>query len=301
MNTQEFKDKILLPSLEIIKHDSKIKKFYFFPGIISVSFLSITLVYQAIYTYIVLLGRKEDALEVLLGLFHSEYIIYILIWGLVAFIIYVLMVPVFEWALIRYIHQKDSWNASRGDSLWFGIYRFAPLFEFNNMVSIFKFVSILNAFLFILRFVGMEYFWTLSVFFLIAFIFSIFIGIFTAYARYEIILWNKWAFEAIGSSARLALLNIKTTLRLYVFMFIMNLKVILNFLVFLGFPLIWVSIAGLISSQIFNVIAFIILWIVFILFIVILGYLNAVLDVFRTTIWYRAYKEWQKNIPKDVE
>jgi len=237
----------------------------------------------------------------LLGIFHSQYIVYILVWWLIAFGIYVLMVPVFEWALIRYIYQKDSGEASRGDSLWFWIYRFAPLFEFNNMVSIFKFVSILNAFLFILRFVGMEYLWTLSICFLIAFIFSIFIGIFTAYARYEIILWNKWAFEAIGSSSRLALLNIKTTLRLYVFMFVMNLKVIINFIVFLGFPLIWISIASLISSQIFNYIAFFVLWVVFIIFIIMLGYLNAVLDVFRTTIWYRAYKEWLKNLPKDSE
>ena len=296
MNRNEFTQNILLPSLELIKNDSKIKKFYFFPWILSVIFLSVTLVYQVIYTYVVLLGRREEALEVMLSLFHSQYITELLIISGIFFIFYIILLPIFEGALIRYIDMRSNWDASRSDSIWFWIYRFAPLFEFNNIFNLFKFVSILNGFLFTLRFLGIEYLWILSLFFSIAFLLSIVLGIFTAYARFEIVLWNKWAMESVASSSRLALLNIKTTLKLYVLMFIMNLRVILNFVVFLVFPLLWIFIAGLITSQIFSIIAFIVLWILFIFFVVALAYLSAVLDVFRTQIWYRAYREWQKNM-----
>lgn len=296
MNRLEFTQNILMPSLELIKNDSKIKKFYFFPGLLSVVFLSVTLVYQVIYTYVVLLGRREEALEMMLGLFHSEYIVELLITAWVFFIFYILLLPVFEWALIRYIDQKNSWEASRSDSIGFWIYRFAPLFEFNNIFSLFKFASILNGFLFSLRFLGVEYIASLSVIFFVAFLLSVILWVFIAYARFEIVLGNKGAFEAVWSSSKIALLNIKTTLKLYVLMFIMNLRVILNFVVFLVFPLLWIFIAGLITSQIFSIIAFTILGILFVFFVIALGYLSAVLDVFRTMIWYRAYLEWKKNL-----
>jgi len=296
MNKNEFTRDILIPSLELIKHDSKVKKFYFFPWLLSVIFLSVTLVYQCVYTYVVLLGKREEALEMMLWLFHSQYIVELLIASGIFFIFYILLLPVFEWALIRYIDQRNSWEASRSDSIGFGVYRFAPLFEFNNIFNLFKFVSILNAFLFSLRFLGIEYLWFLSIAFFIAFLLSIILGIFIAYARFEIILANKGAFEAVWSSSRIALLNIKTTLKLYVLMFIMNLRVILNFIVFLVFPLLWIFIAGLITSQVFSIIAFTVLGILFLFFVIALWYLSAVLDVFRTQIWYRAYKEWLKNV-----
>ncbi len=101
----------------------------------------------------------------------------------------------------------------------------------------FKLTSILNGFLFTLRFLGLDYISILFIIFSIAFFFSIFLNILIAYAKYEIILENKSVFEAIGVSSQIALLNIKTTLKLYFFMFIMNIKVILNFIVFLIFPL----------------------------------------------------------------
>lgn len=295
MNKKEFTDTILLPSLELIKHDSKIKKFYFFPWLLSVIFLSVSLVYQVLYTYIVLLWKREEALELMLWFFHTEYIIQLLVASGIFILFYIFLIPIFEWALIRYIDQRNSWEASRSDSIGFWIYRFAPLFEFNNIFNLFKFASILNGFLFSLRFLGFEYLWALTIFFSIALIFSVVLGVFTAYARFEIILWNKWAFESVSSSAQIALLNIKTTLKLYVLMFIMNLRVILNFVVFLVFPLVWIFIAGLITSQVFSIIAFIVLGFLFVFFVIALWYLSAVLDVFRTEIWYRAYKEGLKN------
>jgi hypothetical protein len=157
-------------------------------------------------------------------------------------------------------------------------------------------MSILNWFLFALRFLWIEYISLLWIIFTIAFLFSIVINILTAYARYEIVLENKWVFEAIWVSSQLALLNIKTTIKLYILMFIVNLKVILNFTVFLIFPVISAFIIGFISSQIFITITFIILWGMFLFLIVLLWYMASVLEVFTTSIWYNAYREWKAKL-----
>lgn len=292
-----FNKNILLPSLDIIRNDHRIKRFYFFPGLLSVVFLSVLLLYQAVYTYVILLGRKEEALEVILQFFHNEYLSQMLIIALIFIVFYVIFIPIFEWALIQYINNKnEQWSASRSDSMWVGIFRFYALFEFNNIFNMFKFISIINGYLFSLRFLGLEYVNSLSIFFVIAFIFSIIVNIVVAYARYEIVLHKKWVFEAIGVSSQISLINIKTTLKLYILMFIMNIKVMLNFIIFLVFPLFAIFITGFLTSSIFTTIALFILALVFIFLLLILGYMTAVLDIFTTAIWYHAYKEWKGKL-----
>ncbi len=292
----QFTQRILTPALELIKSDSRIKRFYFFPGLLSVIFFSVLLTYQVIYTYSVLLGKKEAVFEVILNFFHSQYITQALIASGIFLICYIILVPIFEWALIRYIDKAQNEDASRSDSLWHGIMRFAPLFEFNNIFNMFKFMSIVNGYLFALRFLWLEYISFLSITFTIAFLFSIVLNILISYARYEIVLENKWVFEAIGVSSQIALLNIKTTLRLYVLMFIMNIKVVVNFVIFLIFPIISAFIVGFVSSQTFLAITFLVLWGIFIFLLIILWYLAWVLEVFTTAIWYNAYIEWKEKL-----
>lgn len=293
---ESFTRNILNPTLKLIKEDIRVKRFYFFPWLLSVLFISVLLVYQVVYTYSVLLWKEDVTFELILNLFHSAYITQMLIAAGVFIICYILLVPVFEGWLIKYIDTSITSRASRSDSIWHGILRFAPLFEFNNIFNMFKLMSIINWFLFSVRFLGIEYIYLLSVIFFIAFLFSIVINILTAYATYEIVLENKWVFEAIGTSSQLAMVNIKTTIKLYILMFVMNLKVIINFAVFLIFPILWGFIIGFLSSQIFITITFIVLWVMFVSLILLLWYIASVLEVFTTSIWYNAYREWKHKL-----
>ncbi|MDA9129255.1 hypothetical protein N9J72_02140 [Candidatus Gracilibacteria bacterium] len=291
-----FKQNILAPSLEIIRDDSKIKKFYFFPGLFSVVFLGVLFLYQVAYTYVVLLGREEEAFSIILSYFHSEYLTLYIIIAVVFVIFYLILIPIFEGALIQYIDSRKDGKASRSDALGVGIFRFYALFEFNNIFNMFKFISIVNGFLFSLRFLGIEYLTGLAIFFVVAFLFSFIVNIVVAYARYEIVLQKKGTFEAIGVSSQISLLNIKTTLKLYFLMFIMNIKVMINFLLFLVFPLFAVFVTGFLTSTIFTTIALFVLGIVFLFLLLVLGYMAAVLDIFTTAIWYHAYKEGKAKL-----
>jgi hypothetical protein len=57
-------ERIILPAWKLVSNDSKIKKFYLFPSLLSTIFLTALLVYQSIYTYFVVL-KKETTTEVI--------------------------------------------------------------------------------------------------------------------------------------------------------------------------------------------------------------------------------------------
>ena len=262
-------------------------------------FLSLILTYQWIYTYIELLWNKDEALMMLLDFFHSDYLTPVIIGWVITFLSYIIIMPVFEGALIRYINQRKKDWASCSESLWVGMFRFYPLFEFNSIVSIFKFITLINAYLFTLRLLWLEYFFVINIFFTVVFLFSCLINILLAYARFEIVLENKSTFEAIWVSTQISLIHLKTTVKLYFMMFLVNMRVILNFILFIIFPLLAVTITSLVGSLIFTTILLVILGWVFLLFLLALWYLAGVLEIFTKSMWYKSYligKEKLSNI-----
>jgi len=66
---------------------------------------------------VVLLGRKDEAFEIVLSYFHSEYLTFVLIACAIFVVFYIILVPVFEGALIQYIDNRERGEASRSDSL----------------------------------------------------------------------------------------------------------------------------------------------------------------------------------------
>jgi len=295
------KEKIMLPAWEIIKDDTKIKTFYILPWLLSILFLTILLVYQSIYTYVELFWNKEAALEIILKFFHSQYIIETVVSIVIFLIIYFILTPIFEGWLIKYIELKDkNTDITKSETFWHWLYNFFPLFEFNNMFSEFKIISIINWFLFMLRFFWIEYLKILIYVFLILLFLAIILNILFSYSKYIIVLEKKWVFESIWISSKITLFNLTRTIKLYFLMLFLNMRVIFNFIVFLSFPLIIVIAIWLISSKIFLIMAIFILSILFILFIAALWYLTAVLEVFTTAIWYYAYKEGKARLEEDL-
>ncbi|MDP5039226.1 MAG: hypothetical protein NWP80_02165 [Candidatus Gracilibacteria bacterium] len=294
-------ENIIQKSWDLVQSDSKIKNFYFFPGVISIIFLTYILVYQVLYTYVTLFNQEDKALQVFLDVIHSNYITEIVIGSVIFLIIYIFMMPIFEGTLISYISKKsDDEYVSISESFGNGIYKFFPLFEYSNIFSQFKFITLLNAYLFCFRFIGLEYVSILNYSFLFLLIISTIINIMFVYSKYEILLKNKKALEAITESTKISILTIASTTKLYFFMFLLNLRVIINFLVFLIFPLLIIFALSYITTKIFMIITIIFLSIIFLILIIFLGYLGGVLDVFKTSIWYHAYIEGKKRI-KEVE
>lgn len=293
------KNNIIQKAWDIILKDTKIKKFYFIPWTIWIIFLTIILIYQTIYTYVELFNKKDKILVIILNIFHSWYLTEIIIIWIVFLILHIIIMPIFEWWLIWYLHKKNENpdnEISISDSIWNWLYRFLPFFEYSNIVSEFKFISVINIYLFCLRFIWIEYFWLINYIFVFLLILSTIINILFAYSRFEIMLNNKKALESISESVKITILNLITTSKIYFFLFLVNIRIIINFLVFLFFPVIIIIAITYITSKIFLLITLIILSIIFIFFIIILWYLWWVFDIFKISIRYYAYIEWKKKL-----
>lgn len=298
----DFKRDIVIPAREVIRSDIKIKRFYFIPWLVSIIALTTILLYQSLYTYVVIFHKKEQAFELILKFFHSDYIVEIIIWVAIFLIIYIFIIPIFEWWLIKYLDEKRNWNNVWSlDAIWFWVCRFLPLFEYNNIFSEFKYISVLNIYLFLIRFVWIEYIKYITYAVFVLFFLSTFINIFFTYSKYEIILKNKWVFKSIAVSTKISILNLKNTIKLYFLMFLINIRVLINFLIFLFFPILMAVTVSYFTTKIFLTIAIIFIVLMFIFFLLVIWYLTAVLDVFKTSIWYYAYINGRKVAEDEID
>ena len=163
-----------------------------------------------------------------------------------------------------------------------------------------KLLSITNAYLFCLRFVGVEYIVFLNHIFLCVFLLGVLIHIFFAYSKYYMVIENKKFFVALGESAKIALLNFGTTFKIYVLILLLNIRVILNFLLFLFIPLCVGLALSFITVQIFQWLAISIIALLFLLLVFFTGYVSGVVELFTKSLWYHAYKEG-KNIKDQIK
>lgn len=294
---QNYKERIIQPAWELTRLQKNVKKMNFFGWLLSVVFLTFLLTYQTIYTYVIMFGKRDKALELIIDFFESKYIVEVLIfWGIFIFF-YIFLVPIIDAALIKHIDsiykkQEDSISESIG----FWTYKFFVIFEYNNLFNTFKFISVVNGFLFLVRFLWVEYIWILLYVFTWLFFIATLVNVFLSYAKYEIILKNKKVFESIGASARITLMNLGLTLKIYSLMFILNMRVFLNFIIFLAFPIAIASALTYLSSQLYIYISISLLSVIFVWFILLLAHMASVLEIFKVSVWYLTYKEWSKKL-----
>lgn len=295
--TNFLREKIIIPTWEMVKEDSNWKKFYFLPWVLSIIFLTTILVYQVIYTYVKIFQNEDGKiLKIILNFLETKIGLEIAIWLVIFIILYFIFVPIFDAWLIKYIDKKSKWEEmSKTDAFWRWLYKFLQIFEYNNLFSPFKFLSIVNWYLFIIRFIWIDYFEITTYIFSILLIFWIIINILFSYSKFFIVLEDKNVFQAIWESTKLAILNPKNTIKLFFIVFLLNIRVIINFLIFLAFPIVIVSAISYISIKFLLILTLIILISIFIFLIILMWYLTAVLEVFNTAIWYNAYIYWKKN------
>lgn len=291
-SSEELSQKVILPARVLVRDDTKIKRYYFFPGLLSVIFLTGLLTYQTIYTYVVLWNNQDYVLEKILYLLESEYLIEVIVAFVVFLLLYFLLVPIFEWGLIKYIDAKNKWEPIwSSEAFWQWVTKFLPFFEYWNIFSEFKLMTILNFYLFTIRFVWIEYIKPITIVYLVLFFLTAILNILFVYAKYAIILNNKKVMWAIWESCKIVLLSLKKTIRLFFMLFFFNFRVIINILIFLFFPILIVAAIWYISSKFVMLVTVTILLSIFVVFIIWAWYLTSVLDVFKTAVWYYAYED----------
>ena len=260
-------------------------------GLISFSLVRI---YSVVY-YInnLLLQKYESGLDLsdaLLYLIDSigmgKQLILLVVVIILIVIGYLWLYPIAQSGVVFALEKKEK---SAFSSFVKGGSRFFPMLEYNGLsisFGIFVFLTVL------LRLFIMDILWSgliivlISIWWLAVF-FALF---FWPYARILIVLEGISVFDAIKRSVVLTFSNLALTFQLVIFEVILLLRFILNALLVIGVPLLFIYLAFALNIIQYSIVETII-WVITILLIIFLAYINSLIETFFLTYWYTAYQK----------
>jgi len=292
------KHNIVIPSYELAHNATLIKKFNFFPSLLSTLYLSVIVLYQTAFSYIYIFQKKDEFFSVIINIAHQAYFIEVIIWVAIWFLLYILIQPIAEWWMAQLIDAYSKKEASRyKTSHWVTqwLLNFLPLFEYHNFMWLFRLLSIITFYFLLLRIFWQDYAFIISIIAFCYILFSIVINLFFAYAKFFIIFEKKHVFEAISLSTRMSLNNIEITWKLYYTLFLVYIRVILTIIIFIVFPLIFSTLFAYVTTQLFFWVWVTVLAVIFWGFLIFITHLNSVLEIFVESLWYNAYIENRKD------
>lgn len=197
-------------------------------------------------------------------------------------------------ALIAKANSGTINDRPYSNALSVGLKNFLPIFEAQNLMALFKLLSIITFYIFLLRIMGSTYLWPITIMMSVYLIFAFFLNMLFAYTKYFIVFEDKKAFEAMGLSVGMAIENIEVTFRLYFTLILVYVRTLLTVIALIVFPFIISGILtyitiGFLQALFIGVAIFLI--VAFLLFV---SHLNSVLEIFVEALWYNAYKENRK-------
>ncbi|EKE27672.1 MAG: hypothetical protein ACD_3C00174G0004 [uncultured bacterium (gcode 4)] len=293
-----------MPSWELVNHANVIKKFNFLPSLLSTIYLSVIVLYQVAYSYIIIFQKKDEFFSLVINFIHQSYFIEVVIWAIIWLLLYLLLQPIAEaWILFMIDAFSKKEESKQKISYWIsqGILNFLPLFEFHNFMWLFRLLSIVTFYFLLLRVFGQDYAVPISIIMGIYMIFAVWINLLFVYTKFFITFEKKSVFEAISLSTRMTLNSMDITLKLYYTLFLVYARVIITIVVFTIFPLIFSALFAYVSTKIFFIVWVTIIFIIFAAFLLFISHLNSVLEIFVEALWYNAYIENKKNSPEEEE
>ncbi len=299
--------KIIRDAWTLTLENPKIKWFVFIPSFFAVFIFVLEVAWQ-VYLYFV----KFEVLDSYITLDNISALIQFLteygLWGtgIVAIffvLVFMFVIPPLVTAILilsvkhKCLHpQKELHMPKR---MIDGLGHFFPMFELNAVTAIFSLVSIA---LFSATF--LRYFDAMSDIFipviLVYIVIAILVNLFLSFTPYYIAVDNNRVGKGIKSSAALVFLNMGPTLTIWLLMFLVGFRIVVNALIILGVPI------GIIAAMtVFNNSTAFILSIFFSLgMIVLAAYITSLVLVFSTAVWYISFeclKEKQKELSEEED
>lgn len=302
------RERIVIPSWQMILHFSSIKKFNFFPSLIATVWLFIVIIYQITFAYVYTFNKSDEFWWAIASFSKSSYFFeWAIIIGVI-FLFYYFLIPIAEGAILEMIHSYRSTEGKRAyrwlQWFFYGLKHFLELFELHNMLAIFKPLSIVTFYLFLLRMAWWEYSTAISVAMACYLLLAFSVNILFAYARFYVVFQDKGALESLSASTSMALNHINITIRLYFTLLLVYLRTVVIALIFIFLPFILSAGLAFITATVLQVLFIVCLTIVTLLFLIFITHFSSVLDIFVEGMWYEAYMrnleidadpQWSKN------
>ncbi len=163
---KEKRDNIVMRAWEFVTEFPSLKKLNFIPSLFGMTWLFLILCYQVIFTYVIATDKKDIVLEMVYNLLHQSYATEIIIFIVITFLVFLVGNPIAKGGIIQMIHTYRSTEGKKYHRAWQGFFdglsHFLPVFEAQNLMSIFSPLTIVTSYIFLLRVFGMQYFSLIS-------------------------------------------------------------------------------------------------------------------------------------------
>lgn len=288
------KERIVTNAWEFATEFPSLKKLNFIPSLFGTSWLFLLLIYQISFTLVLVFDKKNEILTYLLNLNKEPYFWFVVLWIIIIFLLFTILNPIARGGII---HMMDTYRINNWQKFhrsWQGFFdglsHFLPIFEVQNILSIFSPLTVITFTIFLWRFLDKEFHLAILIVMWIYFILALFLNMLFVYSPMFIVFEDKKWTESLSASTSMALQNISITSKLYFTNLILHLRIVIVGWFYLMMP--FVISSALAYFTIANVELF--LWIIFIiistLFFIFIVHLNSVLEIFILWIWYEAYK-----------
>ncbi len=191
-----------------------------------------------------------------------------------------------EAALIEVISRKlNGQTIKMRQGVQFGFKNFFAVLEFNGLLSAVSITALIGYGTIILRTLGPEFLKIASVFLIVIGIISIVADFLFTYAKYYIVIDDLGVFAALGKSTKLVINNFESVALIFLMLFLIGLRIIVNIVLILISPGLIVLIAGFFASIALNITGYVISAVIGLVGIYLSGYLGGVVSVFAHAVW----------------
>ena len=215
-----------------------------------------------------------------------------IILALLIVIIYFVLPPICEGAMIQIIsRKKHGLEINRFDGFKFGLFSFLPLLEYVTLARTFSLTSLAGNASFVARNLGWDALNTLAPVLIIFAIVMIFLGLLFTYTEYFIVIDDRKVIESITKSCVLVIKHLGETLLLIILMAIISIRIIIQlvFVVLIPFTIFGLFyLFALASMETVGIIVGIVMGLVL---LYIAAYLGGTIHVFATTVWTYTFLE----------
>ena len=175
------------------------------------------------------------------------------------------------------------------------IFNFLQLFELNALKSGMSLKIFFTEFSFAIRNLGIGSITILLPVFSFFALLGILANFLLSFALPAVIIKKQNFSGSIATSTRVVLENIRQTFFLMFIIFLIELRVIFNFLIFLSLPFFFISATGFFATAFSQNLGFFLGGMIFLILAILLAYLTGILFVFSEAIWAIAFLEFSKK------
>jgi len=261
------------------------------------------LLYQTYYLYWYFNGVTVGWLSVEMLLFESLALwLFITITVLLGVIfICELFVPTLATGAIIGLAAKSYTKEEVKGGLILALYNFFPILEVHGLFLVSNITAVITVASIILRYGGETGFGGLALGFLIfLWIFGTVFHFLASFSEEEIVIRKSGVFAAIGRSFKLIISHLSHTVFVFVLLFVISLRIIINAVMILLIPALALGFGWMLTFFLSHTLSYGIAFVLGVGLLVGAAYFFAYLTVFKQTVWTLTYLELSKQKDLDV-